>query len=107
MAAAPLCQLTGCPLHTGYASQRHCAGGFFLPGEEWTGGPEFGSPELHCCECGKAEDDSKACVDTPGWQNNFAATCARPARLSTSNYPPLSQPVVAPPPPCFPSPHLR
>lgn len=46
-------------------------------------------PRLHCCVCGKGTpsavaqrpaltgaSSAPACVDTPGWQNAFAATCA-------------------------------
>jgi len=60
---------------TGYGTQGHCANGAFLPGEEWTGGPDFGDPELNCCVCGTA-GAAPACVDTPNWQNAYTATCA-------------------------------
>ncbi len=53
-----------------YASSGRCAGGF-LPGEEWTGGADFGEPELHCCVCGKPTP----CADTPEWKNEYRATC--------------------------------
>jgi len=46
-------------------------GGSFLAGEEWTGGDDFGNPELHCCACGK----KAACEDTPRWKNEYGATC--------------------------------
>lgn len=82
-----------------------CKGGGFLDGEEWSAGREFGSPELHCCACGKVhrplenvverhdededygyayEMDSLAlaqqrssCIDSSGWRNKYGATCAK------------------------------
>lgn len=55
-----------------YETAGRCAGGVFLEGAEWTRGPDFGSPELNCCACGK----QSICRDTPGWKNDYGATCA-------------------------------
>ena len=54
------------------AAEGHCKGGAFVAGHEWAAGTDYGSPEKNCCACGK----ETACVDTPGWHNQFAATCA-------------------------------
>ena len=50
----------------------HCKDGAFVADHEWAAGPDYGSPEKNCCACGK----EIACVDTSGWHNQFAATCA-------------------------------
>ena len=50
----------------------HCKDGAFVADHEWAAGPDYSSPEKNCCACGK----EIACVDTLGWHNQFAATCA-------------------------------
>jgi len=56
-------------------AQKHCAGGAFRPGQEWTGGEFFDYPERACCACGK-DRAAAPCLDTPGWTNPFGAGCA-------------------------------
>ena len=38
-----------------YESEGNCVDGGFSPGHEWSGGVEFGEPELNCCACGKGQ----------------------------------------------------
>ena len=47
------------------------------PGHEWAAEPAYGSAGLHCCACGKDAPPGQplACVDTPGWRNQFGGTC--------------------------------
>eukprot|EP00966_Prymnesium_polylepis_P299282 6915771-Prymnesium_polylepis.1 len=68
-----------------YDDEGHCSDGGFMPGHEWSGGAAFGSPELHCCVCGKAPPERASspspppekskytarggCRDTAGWTN--------------------------------------
>ena len=37
----------------GYVKEGHCAGGNFVSGHSWAGGPSYGLPEMNCCDCGK------------------------------------------------------
>ena len=66
-----------CPEYT----ERHCQGGAFRPGHEWTAGVEFGLPEQHCCACMASSAHHIAaasllavvlgCEDTSGWKNHM------------------------------------
>jgi len=40
----------------GYEALGFCASGSVVVGKEWTVGPQFNSPELNCCACGKADN---------------------------------------------------
>ena len=86
-----------------FVTDGHCTGTGFAAGHEWAAAPNWGAAGLHCCACGKdtAGDAAAAaasrfdvggpkevepvarqvapmvCSDTPGWKNQFGATCAK------------------------------
>ena len=73
-----------------YQKEGHCAGGAAVFGHEWAQGPAYGSPEKHCCACGKSPPVPPAPPPPPS-----------PAPLRS---PPPTPPEPSPPPPPPPPP---
>ena len=81
-----------------YLSEGHCTGTGITPGREWTASADFGSPQLHCCGCGKLADSPPPSLPLPPPPPPPPPPSPPPSPLLTSPRPPPPPPEPPPPP---------